>query len=214
MLKYEHSLIFLPMKKNVKIKRHVRRDQVARAALAVIARTGVKALTTAAIAREAGISEANLYNHFRNKEDILLETIGKIGQGLEDNVASVLQMSSPPMRRLERLFRLHLEHIERNPGIPRLVYSDEIHLGRAVREKLLGTIGSYIRSVESLVKAGQRADAVRRALKASSIAALFLGLIQLLTIRWSLADFSFSLAREGKQLWKDFSLCIAPAEQR
>ncbi len=200
---------FDAMKKTTKIKRTVRRDQVARAALAIIATDGVRALTTAAIARKAGISEANLYNHFRNKEDILLEIIGKIRRGLEDNVAAVLHAPSSPLRRLQRLFNLHLEFIENNAGIPRLVYSDEIHSGNAVREKSLNIITSYSQSVESLVRACQHVNTINRALKSSSVATLFIGLIQVLTMRWSLSAFSFPLAQEGKRLWKDFSVSIA-----
>ncbi|HDH53599.1 MAG TPA: TetR/AcrR family transcriptional regulator, partial [Nitrospirae bacterium] len=60
------------MKKTAKkFDRKTRRAQIVQAALRIIGSRGVGALTTAAIAKEVGISEANLYRHFENKEEIL-----------------------------------------------------------------------------------------------------------------------------------------------
>jgi len=43
---------------------------VVEAALKLIGEHGMSALTTAALAKEVGMSEANIYRHFRNKEEI------------------------------------------------------------------------------------------------------------------------------------------------
>lgn len=181
------------------------------AALKVIASGGVRALTTAAIARAVGISEANLYNHFKNKEDILIETVGRIKRGLEDNVERVFRMTTAsPIMRLQRLFILHLDYIEKNAGIPRLVFSEEIHLGSEVlRQSLLKTIHSYAAKLESIVKEGQKTNAINPAMRPASIVAMFIGLVQIMAMRWSLSGFSFSLVREGKKHWNDFLKGIA-----
>ena len=51
----------IPMERHrAKIKRAVRRARAVQAVFKMIARGGIGSLTTAAIAREAGISEANL----------------------------------------------------------------------------------------------------------------------------------------------------------
>ena len=200
------------MKKGpVKIKRLERREQIVAACLRVIAGGGVRALTTAAIAREAGISEANLYNHFKNKEDILIETVERIKRGLEDNVERALRMATAsPIKRLRRLFILHLDYIEKNAGIPRLVFSEEIHLGSEVlRERLLKTISSYAAKLESIVKEGQKTNIIDSAMRPASIVAMFIGLVQVMAMRWSLSGFSFPLVREGKKLWNDFLSGIA-----
>ncbi|WP_028895688.1 TetR/AcrR family transcriptional regulator [Syntrophorhabdus aromaticivorans] len=79
-----------------KLSKDVRRDQVVNAVLELIGRNGVTGLSTAAIAKEVGMSEANLYRHFQNKQEILAETVKRIGEELRENVASVTARQLPP----------------------------------------------------------------------------------------------------------------------
>jgi len=52
------------------MKADERRQEIIRAAMEVFARNGFGGSTTREIAENAGISEAMIYNHFRNKEDL------------------------------------------------------------------------------------------------------------------------------------------------
>ena len=61
-----------------KVSTRIRQEQITRAALEVISSEGVQGLTTANIARRAGISEANLYRHFENKEAILKDLVERV----------------------------------------------------------------------------------------------------------------------------------------
>ena len=50
-----------------------RRKEIIRAAMDVFARNGFSGSTTREISENAGISEAMIYSHFRNKEDLYAE---------------------------------------------------------------------------------------------------------------------------------------------
>lgn len=69
-----------------KVKGDVRRDQIVRATLSIISRKGVSSLTTAALAREVGISEANLYRHFRNKDKIYMAAVSQVQKMIKKNL--------------------------------------------------------------------------------------------------------------------------------
>jgi AcrR family transcriptional regulator len=56
--------------KRKRMKGGERRQEIIRAAMDVFARNGFGGSTTREIAEGAGISEAMIYNHFRNKEDL------------------------------------------------------------------------------------------------------------------------------------------------
>jgi TetR/AcrR family fatty acid metabolism transcriptional regulator len=199
------------LKGATKVSTDIRRNQIAQAALRIIAGKGVSGLTTAAIAKEAGISEANIYRHFRNKEEILSVTIEKIGEGLRRNIENVFEINPEysPLMKLKRAFRQHLDYIEKNEGIPRLVFSDEMHAGRQdMREKLLLSITSYSAVLESLIKEGQKTGLIQKELKSKSIVMMFIGLVQVTTLRWALSSFSFSLVTEGMKMWEDYEKCI------
>ena len=62
------STIMEPKRKRMKADE--RRQEIIRAALEVFARNGFGGSTTREIAENAGISEAMIYSHFRNKQDL------------------------------------------------------------------------------------------------------------------------------------------------
>lgn len=192
-----------------KVDRKTRRDQVAMAALSIVSSCGVKGVTTAALAREVGISEANLYRHFKNKNEILLETVAKIGDGLRKNMEIAFSLPIPPHETLKKIFELHLEHIESNPGIPRLIFSEEIHIGNELlRQELLKTITGYTSKLESLIKKWQDEGSLKAKVDPSAAALMFLGMIQALTMKWSLSGFNFKLTEAGMKLWANYERCL------
>jgi AcrR family transcriptional regulator len=195
-----------------KFSKEVRRDQIMQAVFRVVAERGLKGLTTAAIAREVGISEANLYRHFKNKDDIVKAAIEKIGEGLIANLEQVLRtrVTASPMEKLKRLFLKHLQYIENNKGIPKMVFSDELHVGnRALQEALLGAINTYSGSLNELFLEAQNCVLIKKDLDPQALALTFIGMIQVVTLKWSLSRFSFSLVHEGKWLWINFERCVA-----
>jgi AcrR family transcriptional regulator len=192
-----------------KVKREIRRDQIVQATLRIIAKKGMNSLTTATIAKEVGISEANLYRHFRNKQEIIYETIETIGRGLSINVEKVFKYDMSPLNKLEKVFLLHLRYIEKNEGIPRLAFSDEIHMGeKEIKERLFNFINSYTDKLSMLIKEGQKMGLIKDDIKPKSAALMIIGIVQVTVLRWSLSDFSFSLLIEGKKLWLNFVECL------
>ncbi len=194
-----------------KVSTDIRREQIVQAALRIIAKKGVSGLTTASIANEVGISEANLYRHFKSKDEILSETVEKIGEGFRINLENVFKISANdlPLVKLKRIFMLHLDYIDKNEGIPRLVFSEEIHAGnKKLKEKLLNSITSYAAALESIIKEGQKTGSVKNDIRPRASALMLIGTVQITVLRWSLSGFSFPLVAEGMKLWENFERCI------
>jgi len=195
---------------HAKVKNEIRREQITQAVFDIIAADGFRGLTTSAIARNVGISEANLYRHFENKNEILMSAVNKIGNGLFHNLESV--QSKPlrkPLLKLKILFLLHLKFIENNRGITRFVYSQEMHTSNNLRGRLLEIINLYMRGIELMIKEGQVKGLVNKKIDSRTLALTIIGMIQVITLKWSLNDFSFSLADEGIKHWKNFERCIS-----
>jgi hypothetical protein len=115
-----------------------------------------------------------------------------------------------PMEKLKRLFMKHLLYIENNEGIPRIVFSDELHLGnRELKETLLRAINTYSESLKELFLESQNCSFIKKDLDPQALALTFIGMIQVVTLKWSLSSFSFSLVKEGKRLWMNFERCVA-----
>ncbi|HMK43228.1 MAG TPA: TetR/AcrR family transcriptional regulator [Dissulfurispiraceae bacterium] len=194
-----------------KVSNKLRREQITQATLALIARKGVSGLTMSALAREVGVSEATLYRHFKNKEDILFATISGIGEGLRSNLEQVFKESdtATPLEQLKIIFMNHLGHLEKNTGIPRLVFSEEVHvINKRLKERLSTSIRNFGMVVEAIILDGQEDGSIKSSLDGRASAFSFIGMIQVSVFRWSLSDFSYSLLDEGQKLWENFERLI------
>lgn len=191
-----------------KVKGDVRREQIVQAALRIIARTGVSSLTTAALAREAAISEANLYRHFRNKDEIYMATVSQVQEMIAKNLEKVLAEDSAPVVVLRHFFTLQVRLMEKNSGIPRLMFSEELHVHQHMREKILQTMYGVSGKLASLVRDGQKVGTIRKDIDALTTVLMFVAMMQGLAFRWSLGGFSFSLAKEAAKTWNNFQKLI------
>ena len=56
---------------DAKLKPKIRREQIAEAALGLVAGEGLKRLSIAAVARRVGLVPSGIYRHFRSKDEVL-----------------------------------------------------------------------------------------------------------------------------------------------
>lgn len=180
------------------------------AALKLISQYGMDGLTTAALAKEVGISEANIYRHFQNKKEILSETVKRIGEGLRHNVEIAMDSSPDPVERLRHTFQLHLKYLDQNRGIPLLLFSDAVHTDKGgLKAGFLEAISDYLLSLEVMVREGRERGAIKESVDPKAVALTLLGIIQVSVIRWILSDFRLSVEQEGLRLWNNYKMCIA-----
>jgi AcrR family transcriptional regulator len=81
------------------------RERLLKAASRIVAREGMEAATTAAIAAEAGVAEGTLYRHFESKDDLLIAAYRQMKQAVFVDAASGLDASLPPPERLKRTWK-------------------------------------------------------------------------------------------------------------
>ncbi|MEI7817676.1 MAG: TetR/AcrR family transcriptional regulator, partial [Desulfuromonadales bacterium] len=107
----------------------VRKEEIIQAALDVVGKKGVRALTICSIADSAGMSEANIYRHFDGKDAILLALADFVGSSVMGAAATTAAGSRTPLDKLETIFFSHIKFIAEYPGVPRFAFSDDIQLG-------------------------------------------------------------------------------------
>lgn len=183
---------------------HVRREQIAKAALDVVGLEGVKGLTTARIARAVGVSEANLYRHFENKEAILGAVLETIEVGLLKTINTHGGGGSRAVKRLERVFLGTLFFLQNNRGIPRILTSSEILFSSELREKWLGTMSRVMDGIARILREGIRDGSMDNAQDPEASAALFLGMVQVSSFRWLFSEFHLDLNAYGRKIWKEY----------
>lgn len=185
-----------------------RRGQIVAAVLEIIGEEGVQGLTTSRIAKAVGVSEANLYRHFENKDAILNSVVDHIDRTLSENLKIVNAEPITPIEKLEKIFNLHISMIQDNRGIPRVVFSSETILRKGLREKMDSLINSYLKMVADILKKGISDSSIKPGINPAAMAAIFIGIIQICVLRWTFSDFQIPLFKESRKLWQAFRKII------
>lgn len=183
----------------------VRKEEIVQAALNVVGSKGVRALTIAAIADSAGMSEANIYRHFSGKDAIFSALADFIGSSVMGKAATIAAGSRSPMEKLETIFFSHMAIIGEHPGIPRFIFSEDVLLGHPdLAKALTARIGNYVETVSGVIAAGVHEGGMKQEISPRETALTMLGMIQFTALRNTVGGLNCDIIAEGKKLWTNF----------
>ncbi len=165
-------------------------------------------VTTAALARELGISEAALYRHFPSKARMLEGLIEFIEDALFGRIRVILQETPGAGERLYQICALVLLFAERNPGMVPLLTGDAL-VGET--ERLGQRIGQLYERLETqfrqVLREGEARERLALGATPSAITGLLLALLEGKLRRFARSEFA---ARPTAQWPEQWSL-LAPA---
>ena len=115
-------------------------------------------ITTAALAREVGVTEAALYRHFPSKAKMFEGLIEFIEEVLFSNISVILQEQTDVRERLRQILTLLLVFTERNPGITRILNGDAL-IGE--HERLQARVSQLFERLETQLRQVLRDDDLR-----------------------------------------------------
>jgi len=165
----------------------IRQQQIIRATLKIVAQRGISGLTTAEIAREVGIAEGTIFRHFASKNEILLATVRYIRDTLLGWSRARVAGGGEPLEKLSDILHFHLELFEQNSGIPKIIFSEQVHLhDEKLRQLMSETIGEYMELIGTIIREGMEKGQFKPDLDVSMVVAAYLGLVQVSLLRWSL----------------------------
>jgi TetR/AcrR family transcriptional regulator len=142
-------------------------------------------ITTAALAREVGVSEAALYRHFPSKARMFEGLIQFIEDTLFARIARIASEEGTTQVRIQNILLLLLTFCDRNPGMTRLLTGDALN---GENDRLRERIGQFYARLESQVKQILREAQLRENLKPSIAPAALTGLL-LAAVEGRLAQF-------------------------
>ena len=119
-------------------------------------------ITTAALAREVGVSEAALYRHFPSKSKMFEGLIEFIEETIFTRITLILSDEPSALGRCEKILLLLLTFTERNPGITRLLTGDAL---TGETERLRERVAQLFERVETQLKQVLREAELREKLR-------------------------------------------------
>ena len=193
-----------------KLDTETRQEQIAHAALDLVATRGIRGLNISAVARRIGVVPSAIYRHFKSKDDVLDAVLNLISTRLLSNISAARSKTSDTLECLRYLLMLHVQLIRENGAIPRVVFSDEVYGGHSGRRvKMYMILQKYIGEVTKIVQEGQQRGQIRVGLHAETMALMFLGIIQPAAIIWHLSEEKFDVTKHAKKAWNIFHETIA-----
>ncbi len=103
-----------------------RRQEILEALALMLEKNPGSRITTAALARQVGVSEAALYRHFPSKAKMLEGLIEFVEESLFSRVNRIMIEEPTAQQRCNKLLWLLLSFAERNPGLARLLAGDAL----------------------------------------------------------------------------------------
>jgi AcrR family transcriptional regulator len=188
-----------------KLDTEIRQEQIAEAALTIVARYGLRRLSIAQVARVVGVVPSALYRHFASKDAIIDTVMGLVRERLLENVRAVTDAAVDPFEQLRLLLKRHVQFIAENHALPRIIFSEQVYEGRPGRRRaMFRTIQAYLDKVADIVRKGQVEDRIRKDLDASTVAVMFLGLIQPAAILSHMSEGQFDVTSHTERAWEIF----------
>ena len=186
----------------------IRKDEIVRAALAIVENSGLDKLNINEIAAKVEMVPAAIYRHFKGREEIVAALIEHIDQRLQYNLSQANAVTGTPIAKLKTLFELHVTLLKEEAAIPRVLYfllsSDR---NPELKAGMLSAVGVYVQQVKKLLQQGQRKGEISPDIDAAAAAMMFLGMVQPLAILGQI-DKEMLDDCPGK-LWQQYQRSIA-----
>jgi AcrR family transcriptional regulator len=198
---------------DAKLQTRIRREQIAEAALQLVASEGVKRLSIAAVARRVGLVPSGIYRHFPSKDAMLDAVLDLLDSKLQANVEAARNETADPLDRLHGLFLRHIRIIREGQAFPRIIFSDEALAARPERRtRVRRIVGDYLEAIGRMVREGQQRGQIDRQLLPGTAAMMFLGMIVPAGVVWHLSEGGFDLTQHAARVWKMFQRALTAGE--
>ena len=162
-----------------------RKDQILQSLARMLEASPGERITTAALAKEVGVSEAALYRHFPSKARMFEGLIKFIEDTLFQRISRILKEEENAHERCHKIRTLLLTFADKNPGMTRLLTGDAL---AGETERLRERIAQFYDRFEAQLKQVLREAQIRENMK-PSISAISLANLLLATCEGRLLQF-------------------------
>lgn len=186
-----------------KLETAVRREQIARAGLALVMAGGVRSLNIAVVAHRVGIAPSAIYRHFLNKDELIDAIIDHLRDRMIGNLDAAMAEADEPLEIIHGALMRQIELIRENQAIPRLLFSEELYARQPERKtRIFKTLMEYAGRLEKVVRAGQAQGSIRKELDPAVVSIMFFGVFQPVGVLWFLSDGRFDATRQARVAWE------------
>lgn len=183
----------------------VRKEQIAEAALSIMAEEGFDKLGIESVAHRVGLTPSGIYRHFSGRDEMLDAVLPMLARRMQDMLVQAEQSSSA-REKLHSFFRALLANIDGQRTLPEAMLTEEYFRNRQERRAMLFDIVSSMRRyVREKIAEGQAAHDISPQVEPEAFWLLMFGAVRAAMIYWTLSEGSYDVEAHGASTWQVLS---------
>lgn len=187
-----------------------RRAVTVEAVVQLAAERNPSEITTAAIARQMGVTQGALFKHFPTKDAILQAVMEWVAERLLARLDKAAQSAPSPVAAIEAMFMAHVQFVVEHPGVPRMLFSELQRAEPTAAKRMAQTlIQRYGERLRRIIEAGKAAGELPGALDTGAAITLLVGMVQGLVMQSLLAGDVKRLRRDAPKVFAIYRRGIA-----
>lgn len=188
-----------------------RREQILAALAKMLNDSPGERITTAALAKLVGVSEAALYRHFPSKTKMFEGLIEVIEYKVFTQIEQLHAEQTSPLIRCESIIAIVLQFAESQPGLSRLLVGDAL-TGETAR--LRQRIVQFFKQIEAHLLQVLAAAKVQPTLPSASLVHLLMAYIDGVLVQYVRSEFHTSPSAQWQQEWPRLMACVYTQDSR
>lgn len=183
----------------------IRKLEIVEIAWDLVTRQGAGAVTLKNIAREAQLSEAAVYRHFKDKHAILLALIDNFERRLMETLEPPIRSDENPLRQLKAIMKAHLVFTEKQQRLMFAITAESLHFNDdGLRRRVLHVMENYKKRIKDILLKARKKGLIRSGVNLDAASFAFLGLIEAAVIQYALTNYTVPPLSKFNTLWNVF----------
>lgn len=184
----------------MKINYLSRKEQIILTTISLIHEIGINNISMKEIGRREGVTEASLYKHFKNKED-LISAVMEYYERYDSFVYHTLENNDEDaIENIVRYFTIYAEYYSNYKEITSLIHSyDVLAYDSNFTKRSSKLIEQKISFISELVHKGQEQKILIEEIQPENLANILLGSFKQIISLWRRRDYMFSLKEKEEE---------------
>lgn len=171
-----------------------RKDRLIITTIEIMEELGIQGLSTREIAKRQGVSEATIFRHYKNKNELIIAVLDYFSQFDNEIFQSTKLKGFHPLGAIQFLISLSVEYYENYPAITSIMQMlDVLRYQPELTDKVKQILYNRFHFIKQLVEEAQTAGEINKNLNSESVAYLITGACREICLRWRMEGMAFSL---------------------
>ncbi|MFN8673103.1 MAG: TetR/AcrR family transcriptional regulator [Candidatus Sericytochromatia bacterium] len=178
-----------------------RQLEIIEASAKILTSYGINGLTIKNIAKKMNFSEAAIYRHFSNKEEIILTLLNFVIENITSLSMAKINENYTAIEKLKIIFEEQFIFFNKNPHLVIVIFSDSLlEESKEINEKIFNLMKTRKQTLEPVILQGQNEGIFTKDLNSDEIIHIIMGSVRLQMYKWRINKFNFDIIKNGNKI--------------